>query len=217
MFARHVGCTFGLRDALAHAGNGETSFNAIEFTVNAFLHALVNSGLHFVGSLFGFLQSRQSLFPFSEIGVTQRSILDDLIALVFGIQSGDGGVDLGGPHKIAQSGVKQSRLGIQIKQRRRRPLQRQGKAIRIAQTSAGGELRDVVVAQFLIGSRGVLCVSRSNSGPRRVGQGKLNHAFERHPFGQQRSLKQKKCKNPLRGITSVPRVFHCDLFTATLF
>ena len=103
MLAQHVGGALGLGNAQADAGCRKARAGAVEFAVDAFFDALGDGGLHFVGVGLGFLKAGQALFPFGEFGIAQGGVLDDLVALVFVLEGGDGGVGFGGAHEVAQA------------------------------------------------------------------------------------------------------------------
>ena len=102
-----VTSALGLRDPQTDTGSGEPSLGSFDLTIHTFFDAFGDCGLHLVGCSFGFLQSPQALFPFRQLGIAQGSILDDLVALVFGVEGRNRRIGFRGAHEVVQGRIEQ--------------------------------------------------------------------------------------------------------------
>src|SRR3954463_9515315 len=162
MLAQNISCALGFGCAQANPRRREARLCAFNFVIDAFFDTLGYCGFHLVRFSLSFLQLRQTLFPLRQLGVTERRILYDLVALIFSPQRGDGRVYLRSTQEFAQGWIQQRRLGIDVEQRWRRSCKRKRETVRVSQARSGRELRNVGVARLAVtGGRTLLVRSRN--------------------------------------------------------
>ena len=178
MFAENISGALSFGDAKAHAGFGKAGAGSVELAVDAFLHAIGDGGLHFLNVGINFVEAVEAPLPFFEFGITEDGVLNDLIALVFAVESGDGGIALRGLHEGAEFGMKERGLCIDVEDRRRGALEAEREAVGVPETGAGHDLRKIVIVELAVGGGGVLLVGGSDGCAVGVLQGEFDGVAE---------------------------------------
>src|SRR5260370_6992952 len=138
-------------------GGGGTGY--VKFGIDTFPNEIGDRRFHLLRFGFGLMQACQTLLPFFKFGITEHSVLNDLIALIFAAKGGGGRFGLRGTNEGAKFGMQERGLGANVEKGRRGALEAQGKSVRPSEACAGCHLRDVVVPQFTGGGGSVLLVS----------------------------------------------------------
>ncbi len=131
------------------------------------------------------MQACQTLLPFFKFGITEHSVLNDLIALIFAAKGSGGRFGLRGTNEGAKFGMQQRGLGVNVEKGRRGALEAQGKSVRPSEACAGCHLRDVVVPQFTGGGGSVLLVSGGNGCAIGMLEREFHRVLQRDWLGQQ--------------------------------
>ena len=191
MFAENVGSAGRFGAAQTHAGHGQSSLAAIYFTVDTLFDALGDGGFHLFCGGQSFPQAAQTQFPLGQLGVAQHRVLNDLIALVFDTQVADRNVGLRSVDEVAQCRIDERGLCADVEKRRSGALEAERKTIGPANPSAGGQLRDVAIAQFTVAGGSVLLLGRSDADTGGVLQCEFHRMAERDGFSQQRRWQEE--------------------------
>ena len=82
------------------------------------------------------MQAAQTLLPSCQFGIAQHGVLNDLIALVFGVQVADHNVGLRGANEILQRGIDECGLRVYVEERRSSAFETERKTIRPADSGS---------------------------------------------------------------------------------
>ena len=134
---------------------------------------------------FGLPKAAQTLLPLRQLGIAQHGVLNDLIALVFGVQGANDDVGLRGVNEVFQRGINKGRLGVHVEKRRGCAFEAERKPIGPSNSGSRIQLGNVAIAQFAVAGGGVLFVGGSDTDASGVFQGQFDCVVERDGFGQQ--------------------------------
>src|SRR5215467_13466706 len=110
------------------AGCSKTRLAAFYRTVDAFLHALGHGFFEFVGGGLFVMQPVHALLPLVQFGVAENSVLNDLGALVFVLESRRLPFGARGADELLQGRIPDGRLRVDVEDRGRRALEAEREA-----------------------------------------------------------------------------------------